>query len=207
VRAWIRWAAVAVVVAGGVIAIAVSRHTSPEAISAAAGVAETPITHPADLPVLAAGPPPSIEAASAWLNTAPISDADLRGKVVLYDFWTFGCINCKHTLPYVKALQQRYAADGLVILSIHTPEFSYEADPANVAEFLAANSITYPVALDPDKRIWRQWQNHYWPAFYLYDAQGRLRLQHFGEGGYDRREDAIRAMLGVDPSSPRAVVV
>jgi thiol-disulfide isomerase/thioredoxin len=126
--------------------------------------------------------------------------------VVLYDFWTFGCVNCAHTLPHVKAWQKRYEPDGLVIVSIHTPEFDYEADPDNVAEYVSDNDILYPVALDPEHRVWRTWDNHYWPAFYLYDSSNRLRLVHFGEGGYDSTEDALRALLGVDPASARAHV-
>jgi hypothetical protein len=106
----------------------------------------------------------------------------------------------------VKAWQERYAVDGLIIVSIHTPEFDYEADPANVADFVDEEGIEYPVALDPDRAVWRQWSNHYWPAFYLYDTDGRLRVQHFGEGAYDSTEDAIRVLLGVDPASPRAGV-
>ena len=203
----VRWLVLALVLAGAVAAVVVSRRTTPDSIGTAAGTAPAEVTTESDLPILGTGPAPSIDAADSWLNTAPLAGAEsTAGKVVLYDFWTFGCINCKHTLPYVKAWQERYARDGLLIVSIHTPEFGYEADPANVAAFVAENAITYPVALDPEKKIWRAWDNHYWPAFYLYDAQGRLRLQHFGEGGYERREDAIRVLLGVDPASPRAVV-
>lgn len=91
-------------------------------------------------------------------------------------------------------------------MSIHTPEFDFEAVPDNVSDYVTSNGITYPVALDPDREIWRGWDNHYWPAFYLYDQQGRLRVRHFGEGGYDSMEDAIRVLLGADPSSGRAAV-
>ena len=125
---------------------------------------------------------------------------------MLYDFWTYSCINCVHTLPHVKAWYARYAADGLVVLSIHTPEFEFEADPANVAKFVADNDIEYPVALDPHRDTWRAWDNHYWPAFYLYDRAGARRYVHFGEGRYDETEDELRSLLGVDPSSPRARV-
>ena len=99
------------------------------------------------------GPPPSIEQAAGWLNTAALTDADLRGEVVLYDFWTFACVNCQHTLPHVKAWQERYARDGLVIVSIHTPEFDFEAVPDNVADYVTENAITYPVALDPSPHL------------------------------------------------------
>jgi thiol-disulfide isomerase/thioredoxin len=196
-------AALVVVAAVAVIA---GRRATPDEVARAAGQPRTSFAVAADLPVLSPGPAPSIEANQGWLNTSPLTDADVIGEVVLYDFWTFGCINCKHTLPHLKAWQQRYAADGLVILSIHTPEFDYEADAANVAEFVDSEGIEYPVALDPDSAVWREWDNHYWPAFYLYDQQGRLRVQHFGEGAYDTTEDALRVLLGVAPDSPRAAV-
>jgi thiol-disulfide isomerase/thioredoxin len=196
-------AALVVVAAVAVIA---GRRATPDEVARAAGQPRTSFAVAADLPVLSPGPAPSIEANQGWLNTSPLTDADVIGEVVLYDFWTFGCINCKHTLPHLKAWRQRYAADGLVILSIHTPEFDYEADAANVAEFVDSEGIEYPVALDPDSAVWREWDNHYWPAFYLYDQQGRLRVQHFGEGAYDTTEDALRVLLGVAPDSPRAAV-
>jgi thiol-disulfide isomerase/thioredoxin len=201
----IRWLA-----GGAVVAIATSvvlaQHTSPRAVSNAAASEERPVVSATDLPVLKAGPLPSVSGASGWLNTPPLDDDSLRGKVVLVDFWTFACVNCQHTLSHVKAWQQRYAKDGLLLLSVHSPEFDYEADPDNVADYVTKQAITYPVALDPDHRVWSAWGNHYWPAFYLYDRAGQLRLRHFGEGAYDSTEDAIRAVLGVDPSSPRAVV-
>ena len=201
----VRWAAALFAVAGVVAAAAVSRHTTARTVNAAVA-APQPVTRAADLAVLGSGPAPSVEAAAGWLNTLRITDASLRNKVVLYEFWTFGCVNCQHVLSHVKAWQQRYASDGLTILSIHTPEFDFEAVPDNVAEFLTDNGITYPVALDPERRVWRAWDNHYWPAFYLYDANGRLRFRHFGEGSYDSTEDAIRVLLGVDPTSRRAEV-
>jgi thiol-disulfide isomerase/thioredoxin len=139
-----------------------------------------------------------------WLNSGPLGPAELTGKVVLYDFWTLGCVNCQHTLPYLKAWHRRYAADGLVVLGIHSPEFGYEADPANVADYVAREQIRYPVALDPDLRVWDAFDNRYWPAFYLHDRQGNRRWSHIGEGDYDQAEDAIRALLGVAPTAPRA---
>ena len=129
-----------------------------------------------------------------------------QAGVVLYDFWTFGCVNCRNTLGHTRAWHERYAPDGLILLSIHTPEFEYERDREAVAQFVADSDIGYPVVLDPDKVIWRRWSNRYWPAFYLYDADGQLRQRHFGEGRYDEMEDAIRALLDVDRTSPRAVV-
>jgi thiol-disulfide isomerase/thioredoxin len=150
-----------------------------------------------------AGPLAPAVAADAWLNSAPLSPADLGGKVVLYDFWTFACINCLHTLPHVEAWYRRYAGDGLVVVGIHTPEFSFEADPANVAAFVSDHELTFPVVLDPQHTVWRTFGNHYWPAFYLYDRAGHRRYEHIGEGGYTATEDAIRQLLGVDPSSSR----
>ncbi len=209
----VRWIVAALAAAGMAAAILVSRQTTAATIDAAvagepalAGDPAATETGASVPPVLDPGPAPPVAAATGWLNTPGLNDADLDGHVVLYDFWTFGCVNCQHTLPHVKAWHERYAGDGLVIVSIHTPEFDYEANPANVAEFVDANGIAYPVALDPDREIWRSWDNHYWPAFHLYDGQGRLRLLHVGEGAYDTTEDAIRSLLGVSPNSPRATV-
>ena len=199
-----RWVAVLLALAGAVTAVLVSRHTTARTVDAAVSAPQLTVTSAAQLPVLEAGPPPSVEDANGWLNTAGVTDANLRGRVVLYEFWTFACINCQHTLSHVKAWQARYATDGLMILTIHTPEFDFEAVPKNVADYVTENGITYAVGLDPQRDVWRAWDNHYWPAFYLYDVKGRLRLRHFGEGSYNSTEDAIRALLEVDPASPRA---
>jgi thiol-disulfide isomerase/thioredoxin len=201
-----RWVAVVLALAGAVTAVLVSRHTTARTVDAAVSAQRITVTSAAGLPVLGAGPPPSIEGADAWLNTPSVTDASLRGKVVLYEFWTFACINCQHTLSHVKAWQARYASDGLKIVAIHTPEFDYEAVAKNVADYVTTNGIAYAVALDPRRDVWRAWDNHYWPAFYLYDTMGRLRLRHFGEGSYESTEDAIRALLEVDPASLRADV-
>jgi thiol-disulfide isomerase/thioredoxin len=158
----------------------------------------------AALPVLAAEAP--LVQADGWLNSPPLGAAELAGKVVLYDFWTFGCTNCRNTLPHVEAWHARYAAEGLVVLSIHTPEFAYEADPAAVADFVRERGITYPVALDPDKRTWRAFANRYWPAFYLHDDEGRRRYIRIGEGRYAETEAAIRTLLGVTGEAPWAEV-
>ncbi len=152
-----------------------------------------------------AGPAPPVTS-TGWINSAPLTPAKLAGKVVLYDFWTFECINCQHTLPAVKAWYARYAPDGLVIVGVHTPEFEHEKDPAAVSDYVRRNGIDYPVALDPEWTTWRAFGNHYWPAFYLYDRSGSRRYVHFGEGSYDGTEDAIRLLLGVAPDAPRAQV-
>jgi thiol-disulfide isomerase/thioredoxin len=214
-----RAAITGVLVIAAVLAVVVSRHTSPAAISQAAGAAMarpesspavagtgSPNSPAADVAVLDQQPAPSVSGATQWLNTAPLVDGELHQQVVLYDFWTFECVNCFNTLPYVKAWQARYAADGLVIVGIHTPEFAAEADPDNVARFVAGHHITYPVALDPEWTIWKAWGNRFWPAFYLYDRHG-LRLRHYGEGDYENTENTIRVLLGVDPSSPWATVL
>ena len=203
-------------------AIAVSRRTSAQKIvTAASPAAAAPVTPAASapagaasvastvaprpkvmLPVLKASAPDVVP--SGWINTPGLSSADLKGKVVLYEFWTFGCYNCKNVLPHVKAWHARYEKDGLITLSIHTPEFDYEGKVDNIQKFVTENNITYPVALDPDSAIWNTFQNHYWPNMYLHDQQGQRRYEHVGEGSYDETEDAIRALLGVDPASPRA---
>ena len=202
----VRRMAVVLAVAGVVAAVVVSRHTEARTVNVAASAGQRAVVGETDLAVLSPGPPPSVEQAAGWLNTTAISDASLRGKVVLFDFWTFACVNCQRTLPHVKAWHERYAGDGLTIVSIHTPEFAFEAVADNVSEYVVDNEITFPVALDPARDVWRTWDNHYWPAFYLYDSEGRLRVRHFGEGSYDSTEDAIRVLLGVDPSSTRADV-
>ena len=190
-------------------AVVIARRTSPGQVGAAAGVtqgAAVTARVPSELPVLSSVPAPSLEPATGWLNSAPLPPAALAGKVVLYDFWTFECINCQHTFSHVEAWHERYAKDGLVVVGVHTPEFDEEAVPANVERAVRSDGLTYPIALDPQHVIWQSFGNHYWPAFYLYDRDGASRYQHFGEGAYDETEDAIRALLGVDPGSPRASV-
>jgi thiol-disulfide isomerase/thioredoxin len=183
------------------VAPAASASSTPagDATAAAATVAPKPKV---TLPVLKDSAPDVVP--KGWINTPGLSPADLKGKVVLYEFWTFGCYNCKNVLPHVKAWHARYAKDGLITLSIHTPEFDYEGKVENIQKFVTENEITYPVALDPDSEIWRAFQNHYWPNMFLHDQQGQRRYEHIGEGAYDETEDAIRSLLGVDPASPRA---
>ena len=141
------------------------------------------------------GPLPSIDGAVAWLNSPPLTANQLRGKVILTDFWTYSCINCIRTIPHVKALYERYANDGLVVIGVHTPEFAFERDLGNVHKAVKDFGITYPVAIDNNWTIWRAFSNRYWPAHYLADASGRLRYHHFGEGGEAATEAAIRALL------------
>lgn len=138
---------------------------------------------------------PPLDGAVQWLNSPPLTREQLQGKVVLVDFWTYSCINCIRSIPYVRGWAEKYRNAGLVVIGIHAPEFAFEKDPANVRKAVADFGITYPVALDNNLTIWRAFDNHYWPAHYLADAKGRLRYHHFGEGHEDVTEAAIRSLL------------
>lgn len=138
---------------------------------------------------------PRLDGATAWLNTPPLSGAALRGKVVLVDFWTYSCVNCLRALPHVKAWADKYRDQGLVVVGVHTPEFDFEKDVANVRRAVGELGITYPVAVDSDFKIWRAFDNQFWPAHYFIDAQGRIRHHHFGEGNYEASERVIRELL------------
>jgi len=140
-------------------------------------------------------PMPSLDGANQWLNSPPLSAASLRGKVVVVDFWTYSCINCLRTLPYVKRWYEKYHDHGLVVIGVHTPEFAFERDPDNVKRAIEDYAITYPVAMDNDYRIWRAFHNQYWPAHYFIDARGMIRAHHFGEGDYAQSEQLIRKLL------------
>ena len=141
------------------------------------------------------GPAPEFTGIDHWLNSKPLTLADLRGKVVLVDFWTYSCINCIRTLPYVEGWYQKYASDGLVVVGVHAPEFAFEHDTGNVSAATARYGITYPVAQDNEFATWSAYSNQYWPADYLIDATGHIRAEHFGEGDYDATEADIRALL------------
>ena len=141
------------------------------------------------------GPLPRLDGAVAWLNSPPLTAQQLKGKVILVDFWTYSCINCIRTIPHVKALHERYAKDGLVVIGVHTPEFAFERDLGNVRKAVRDFGIRYPVAVDNDWTIWRAFKNRYWPAHYLADATGRIRYHHFGESGQAETEAAVRALL------------
>ena len=142
---------------------------------------------------------PDLRGITRWINTAPLSMRDLRGKVVLVDFWTFECINCLHALPQVKALYARYRDRGLVVVGVHTPELPAERDTANLLKAVKRLGIDYPVAQDNDSATWNAWDNQYWPAQYLVDAHGRVVFSHIGEGGYAAIENAVRTQLGLPP--------
>ena len=153
---------------------------------------------------------PSLDELGTWINSPPLTAAGLKGKVVLIDFWTYSCINCIRSIPYVRAWHERYADDGLVIIGVHAPEFAFERDPANVRTAVRDLDIRYPVALDNRYKVWAALQNRYWPAHYFFDARGRLRYHHFGEGKYEMSERVIRQLLaeaGRAPKDPMAAAV
>ena len=138
---------------------------------------------------------PSLAGATGWLNSQPLTVQSLRGKVVLVDFWTYSCINCIRTLPYVRGWYDKYKDHGLVIIGVHSPEFAFEKNPDNVAKAVKDLGVDYPVALDNNYAIWRGFNNQYWPAHYFIDARGRIRSHHFGEGNYHESEDVLRQLL------------
>ncbi|MBX4892357.1 cytochrome c biogenesis protein DipZ [Rhizobium bangladeshense] len=146
-----------------------------------------------DLPI--EGYAPSFDGAVDWLNSKPLTSEQLRGKVVLVDFWTYSCINCIRTIPYVRAWAEKYADQGLVVIGVHAPEFAFEKKIDNVKKAVGDFQIRYPVAIDNDYKIWRAFENSYWPAAYLIDANGQIRYHHFGEGNYSRTEKAIQDLL------------
>ena len=143
----------------------------------------------------AQGPMPSLSGAVEWLNSPALTSESLRGKVVLVDFWTYDCINFQHTLPYVKDWAQKYEKDGLVVIGVHTPEYGFERIISNVRDEVKKLGITYPVAIDNNYAIWRNFDNQYWPAHYLIDAKGQVRFTHFGEGRYETQEKMIQQLL------------
>jgi thiol-disulfide isomerase/thioredoxin len=141
---------------------------------------------------------PSLDGATEWLNSAPLGPGELRGHVVLVDFWTLTCINWLRTEPYVRAWSQAYRNDGLTVIGVHTPEFSFEHEIDRVRQATKERGIDYPVAVDNDYKIWSAFGNHYWPALYFVDADGILRDHHFGEGRYGQSERVIQGLLAVE---------
>jgi cytochrome c biogenesis protein CcdA/thiol-disulfide isomerase/thioredoxin len=146
-----------------------------------------------DLPV--EGQLPSLSGATEWLNSKPLMAEELKGKVVLVDFWTYSCINCLRAIPYVRAWAEKYRDHGLVVIGVHAPEFAFERNVDNVKKAIATLKIEYPVAIDNDYKIWRAFENEYWPAHYFIDAKGQIRHHHFGEGEYDESERVIQRLL------------
>ena len=139
---------------------------------------------------------PSLSGATEWLNSGPLTPEGLRGKVVLVDFWTYTCVNWLRTLPYVRAWDEKYRDQGLVVIGVHTPEFPFEKDMDNVRWAVKDMDVRYPIAVDSDFGVWRAFNNNYWPAAYVADVNGRIRFHHFGEGAYDEIEKVIQRLLG-----------
>jgi thiol-disulfide isomerase/thioredoxin len=138
---------------------------------------------------------PEFTGITTWLNSEPLTMAQLRGKVVLVNFWTYGCYNCINTLPHVTALQAKYGNSGFTVIGVHTPEFAHEKSAANVAAAIKQHGITYPVAQDNGFATWKAYDNHYWPAQYIVDQTGKIVFQHAGEGQYDEIEQTIQNLL------------
>jgi thiol-disulfide isomerase/thioredoxin len=138
---------------------------------------------------------PGFGGATGWLNSSPLTPEELRGTVVLVDFWTLSCINWLRTLGYLRAWAEKYTEHGLVVIGVHTPEFPFESDPATVERAAAAMGVAYPIALDPDYAVWQAFGNHYWPALYLADGEGRIQFHHYGEGAFEETERVIQRLL------------
>jgi thiol-disulfide isomerase/thioredoxin len=138
---------------------------------------------------------PLLHGTTAWLNSPPLTERAVHGKVILIDFWTYTCVNWRRTLPYVRAWAEKYQDHGLIVIGVHTPEFSFEKNIDNVRRQTAALGIPYPVAVDSDYAVWRTFNNQYWPALYIADAQGRIRHHQFGEGGYEEIERVLQKLL------------
>lgn len=157
---------------------------------ATAGVEESTVEESATV-----APAPEFGGTEPWLNSPPLSLGELRGKVVLVEFWSRECINCVHTLPHTKALYDKFGKDGLVIVGVHTPEYEEERDPAGVKAAIRDFDIHWPVVIDNDYRIWKAFDNRFWPALYLIDRNGRIVYRHYGEGNYDATEQRVRQLL------------
>ncbi|MDE1856427.1 MAG: redoxin family protein, partial [Candidatus Micrarchaeota archaeon] len=141
------------------------------------------------------GPAPNFQGISGWINSQPLNITQLRGKVVLVDFWTYSCINCIRSIPYLNAWENAYGGNGLVIVGVHTPEFTFEHNLTNVQDAVKKFSVTYPVALDNAYATWTAYQNQYWPADYIIDKNGNVRYVQLGEGNYNTTERVIRELL------------
>ncbi len=186
-------------VAVAVLAVVVANATDPADLGGGVEIRSA-----SDLPVIQKGPQPSLALGNGFTNTKPLTKADLNGKVVVYDFWTYSCVNCVRTLPYLRAWHERYAKDGLVIVGVHSPEFDFEKIHNNVTAAVKRLKVAHPVVFDDEMAIWKAFHNQYWPAKYIADREGDLRYVHFGEGEYSQTETVIRVLLGVAEDSPRA---
>jgi thiol-disulfide isomerase/thioredoxin len=179
-----------------VFAVVVASKSDPGKVASGADVNNLPV-----------GPKvPGLSPAKGWINSPPLTSADLQGKVVLYDFWTYSCVNCVRTIPHLRSWYDRYEKDGLVVVGVHSPEFDFEKNHDNVKAAVARLHVDYPVALDDDMAIWNEFSNMYWPEDYVADRQGHLRDMTIGEGSYTQTEDVIRKLLGIPASAPRATL-
>lgn len=167
------------------------------------------VLSPAAVTAAPAGNAPEFTGIVKWFNSPPLTLAGLRGKVVLIDFWAYSCINCIRAMPHVQHLYETYKDKGLVVVGVHSPEFEFERNPSNVKAAMRRLGITYPVALDNHMSTWSAWRNKAWPAQYLIDQNGQVIGQHYGEGGYEAMENAVRLLLGLDklPANPHPEAV
>jgi thiol-disulfide isomerase/thioredoxin len=145
--------------------------------------------------IVGSSPLSGLSGATGWINSSPLSAKDLKGKVVLVDFWAYSCINCLRSLPYVEAWAEKYKDSGLVVIGVHTPEFDFEKEQPNVQKAARKYGITYPIAMDSNRAIWDAFHNEYWPAHYFIDTKGKVRFEHFGEGNYAESEHWIQELL------------
>lgn len=187
----IRWKTMTPLIAlmvGGICGLAIVRHIEVEAQDTQS--------------ILGSSPLYSLSEADGWINSKPLSAKELKGKVVLVDFWDYSCINCIRTIPYIRAWADKYRNSGLVVIGVHTPEFDVEKQLPKVETAVKKFGITYPVALDSDYKIWNAFHNQYWPAHYFVDARGKVRHEHFGEGEYEQSERWIQELLKEANSKP-----
>jgi thiol-disulfide isomerase/thioredoxin len=152
--------------------------------------------------IVGSSPLYGLSGATGWINSKPLTAKQLKGKVVLVDFWAYSCINCLRSLPYMRAWADKYKDSGLVVIGVHTPEFDFEKQLPNVQKAVQKFGITYPVALDSDQEIWNAFHNQFWPAHYFIDAKGKVRFEHFGEGNYEQSEHWIQQLLQERNASP-----
>lgn len=184
-----------VIIIGGTFAVIFANNTKAEDIGPKVDVSKLEVLQKSV---------PTLDDTLGWLNTDGISKNELDSSVVIYDFWTYSCINCQRTLPYLRAFYDRYEKDGLIIVGIHSPEFDFEKNHDNVKDAAKKYKVNWPVLFDDNMKNWDNFQNQYWPAKYITDKEGQLRYSHFGEGRYEETEDVIRKLLGVDKNAPRA---
>ncbi len=173
-----------------IIAVSLAGSAIPALSGDAPSATETPFTVAATQSTA-----PDFTGLGNWFNSAPLKLADLRGNVVLVNFWTYGCVNCVNTLPHVTALYAKYKDRGFVVVGIHTPEFPFERSASNVQAALKRHGITYPVAQDNDSQTWNAYRNRYWPAQYIVDRNGKIVFQHDGEGQYEQIDRTVAALL------------